>query len=123
MAQWSIKIVELPDGTAAFQPDLPNAQPGQPLGAKAKDTVTWNNRTDDEHWPQASDGTYLTESIPAGDVSSPIFRVAASVAYSCKYHPAEKGSIAVAQAKVAKAKPAKARASPRAGTSRKGKKT
>ena len=42
---WSIRIVTLPDGTVAFQPDIPGAQPDQPLGAQAKDVVTWNNQT------------------------------------------------------------------------------
>ena len=44
-SQWSIKIIDLGNGTVTFQPDLPGAKPGQPLGANTGDLVTWNNTT------------------------------------------------------------------------------
>jgi len=96
---WAIKIVELADGTVAFQPDVAGATPGQPLGVKAGDLVTWNNRTNQAHWPVAtSSQTFLTNEIPAGQVSDPIFQVPNSenrVRYSCRHHPQEQGVIEV----------------------------
>jgi plastocyanin len=106
MAQWGILIVQLADSSVAFQPDLPQAQPGQPLGVNNGDLVIWNNRTDKDHWPVADADAdvvpavpkgYLTENIPAGQASSPAFRPAAAgtISYHCKYHTDEKGSIVV----------------------------
>ena len=93
---WSIKIVELADGTVAFEPDVPGATPGQPLGAKTGDLVTWNNRTNQAHWPVATSAqTFLTNDIPAGQVSDPIFQVQSMVTYSCRHHPHEQGVIEV----------------------------
>jgi hypothetical protein len=81
---WSIIINELPDGTITFTPDLPQAVANQPLGAKARDNVTWNNRTNRELTLQSITpaNLYLTEPIQAGEVSDPIFP-AQSVIYSC----------------------------------------
>lgn len=81
---WSIIINELADGTITFTPDLPQAAPNQPLGANAKDNVTWNNRTNRELTLRSITpaNLYLTEPIPAGQVSDPIFS-AQSVIYSC----------------------------------------
>jgi hypothetical protein len=57
MPDWSIKIVpaEPPttDVPAAFVPDLSGAQPGAPLTAQVDDIVTWNNTTNEDHWPVA----------------------------------------------------------------------
>ena len=92
----SIKIVKLADGTVSFQPDVSGAQPGQPLGANAGDNITWNNRTDEAHWPVAIDPPgFLTNDIPAGEVSEPIFNIEGPVKYRCQHHPFEQGSIMV----------------------------
>ena len=92
----SIKIVELEDGTVVFKPDISSAQPGQPLGANAGDIVTWNNRTNQAHWPVAIDPPgFLTNDIPAGEVSNPIFNIQGPVKYRCQHHPQEQGSIVV----------------------------
>jgi len=92
----SITIVELVDGTAAFQPDVPNAKPGQPLGVNRGDNVTWNNRTNKAHWPVAVDPPgFLTNDIPAGKVSQPTFSVDHTVKYQCRHHPKEEGFIVV----------------------------
>lgn len=90
---WSIKIVTLPGDIVAFQPDVPGAQPGQALGVSNNDLVTWNNRTNDSHWPHA-EGTPLTADIPAGQVSSPILKVTElPITYICKHHEGEQGTI------------------------------
>jgi hypothetical protein len=93
---WAIKVVKLKNGKVAFQPDVPGAKPGQPLGVNAGDNITWNNRTNQAHWPVAigSPG-FLTNDIPAGQVSDPIFNVQKSVAYRCLHHPQEQGMIVV----------------------------
>lgn len=81
---WSIIINELHDATITFTPDLPQAVANQPLGANANDNVTWNNRTNRELTLRSITpaNLYLTEPIPPGQVSSPIF-LAQSVIYSC----------------------------------------
>ncbi len=97
---WSIKINQNPDGTVSFQPDLPGAQPGQPLGVQANDTITWNNRTDNPLTLAtiSPTGVYLTDPIPAGQVSSPIFAVGATtgtITYSCVSPAQQQHSIVV----------------------------
>lgn len=91
-ATWSIKIVVLPNGTTAFQPDVPGAQPGQPLGVNSGDLVTWNNTTNVAHLPVMTGP--LCDPIPAGNVSDPIFQ-AKTITYVCQYHNNEKGSIVI----------------------------
>jgi hypothetical protein len=94
--QWSITIVKLADGTVAFKPDIPGAQPSQPLGVVAGDLVNWNNQTNEPHWPVAiAPPGFLTNSVPAGQVSDPIFMVQQTVTYRCLYHPQEHGTIVV----------------------------
>jgi len=97
--QWGIKIVKLPNGTVAFQPDVPGAKPGQPLGVNEGDIVRWNNRTDQAHWPVAiAPPGFLTKDIPAGQVSDPFFQIpsgAMSITYRCLHHPQEHGAIVV----------------------------
>jgi hypothetical protein len=84
-SQWSIKIIDLGNGTVTFQPDLPGAQRGQPLGANPGDLITWNNTTNRTLTLQSiPPGTYLTDPIPPGQVSDPIYRMGnASVKYAC----------------------------------------
>lgn len=94
--QWGIDIIELKDGTMAFQPDLPHSHVGQPLTASKNDLVTWYNRTNRtitlESIPA---GTFLTDPIPAGDGSDPIFRVGKTVVYHCKDVASQQHSIEV----------------------------
>ena len=99
LSQRSIKIVQQANESVAFQPDLPGAQPGQPLGALGGDLITWNNTTNNAHQPEGTNPTsYLTEQIPAGQVSDPIYKAPAgptTITYACKLHPQEQGSIVV----------------------------
>jgi hypothetical protein len=83
-SSWSITINQLPDGTFTFTPFVPGAHVGQPLGVSSGDLVTWNNQTNGEIKLQSIQpaGVYLTEPIPAGSVSNPIFPVSATVGYS-----------------------------------------
>ena len=100
---WSIIISQNPDGTVTFKPDLPTAQRGQPLGVQADDLVTWNNTTNQTLTLQSitPSGLYLTDPIPAGQVSDPIFSVstipnnATTVTYSCKSPAQQQHSIVV----------------------------
>jgi hypothetical protein len=61
--------------TITFTPDVAGAKVGQPLGASQFDDITWNNRTNQEIKLISIQppGLFLTEPIPAGKVSNPIF--------------------------------------------------
>jgi hypothetical protein len=119
---WSIKIV--PAGaagkSAAFQPDLPGSQPGDPLQAGDADLISWNNRTGNNHWPWAIDpttgqpftsveaaqdaGLYLCDEVDKWQSSTPAYPTAApssgstTIDYICRLHQNdanEKGQIIV----------------------------
>ena len=112
---WSIKITPAASGSdAVFTPDLLGVQPGDPLQAGTADIISWNNRTADAHWPWAIDpttdkpfateqdaknaGLYLSDEIPPWESSSPGFVTGSSattIAYVCKIHEQEHGSIIV----------------------------
>ena len=120
----SIKIIRLPDGTVAFQPDQPHSQPGQPLGVLVGDNVTWNNQTNEVHRPWPTDaqgrllseadavafGFYLSDDVPPDRPSRPIYNVnpqfspprtglpdtpPPTITYVCRHHQGEGGSIVV----------------------------
>ena len=77
-SSWSIMIIEKEDGTIAFKPDVPGGQPGQALGVKKGDNVTWNNMTDRDLQLVASTSApppFLADPIPKGQVSDLIFNV------------------------------------------------
>jgi hypothetical protein len=119
MPDWSIKIIPNPKPTpgapAAFVPDLIGAKPGDPLNAQSDDLVSWNNTTNDEHWPwpvtfavplnedpNALQGTqiglFLCNKIPGDSSSKPLFSVpelAGTITYCCRNHPEERGTIIV----------------------------
>jgi hypothetical protein len=82
----SIKIVRH-NGKFAFEPD--GRQPGDPLKVDRGESVTWNNDTNESHWPWPIDAQgnllsedealkrklYLCDRIPAHQVSVPIYDV------------------------------------------------
>ena len=84
-SQWSITILDLGNGKIAFLPAVPGAQQNQPLGVSANDLVTWNNTTNSTLTlkSQTASVPYLTDPIPPGKVSDPIFKATASVTYAC----------------------------------------
>ena len=116
---WSIKIV--PSGSsAAFQPDIPGSNVGDPLEAGDADLISWNNRTGKNHWPWAIDpttgepftsveaaqdaGLYLSDEVEKWQSSSPAYPTAApasgetTIDYICRLHqddPTETGQIIV----------------------------
>jgi hypothetical protein len=112
---WSIKITPGAGSLAVFTPDLLGVQPGDPLQAGNADIISWNNRTDDAHWPWplGSDGqplseqdakvqgVYLATETPAWQPSTPGYVTTApatgttTINYICKLHPQEHGSIIV----------------------------
>ena len=113
---WSIKITPAATGTlAVFTPDLLGAEPGQALPAENADIVSWNNRTDQPHWPwplgldgqplseaeAKAQGLYLSDETPAWESSSPGYVTIApatgstTINYICKLHSGETGSIVV----------------------------
>lgn len=113
MPDWSIKIIAStrPDGPAQFVPDIDGAMPGAPLKVETDDLVSWNNTTDQEHWPwpvASQDGpvvdpppgdNYLTTASVKPNSSSPAYNIGAAsgttIFYCCKLHPAERGQMVV----------------------------
>ena len=118
----SIKIIQIEDGTAAFKPDFPGSKPDEPLVVDRGENVTWNNETDNAHWPWPTDAQgnllseadaikfvfYLTDDVPAGRASNPIYDVnpqfspprqpppnvpPPTITYVCRHHQHERGSI------------------------------
>ena len=98
-SQWSIKIIDLGGGKIAFQPDLPGAKQNQPLGVNKNDLVTWNNMTNKTVTLKSINpaSTFLTEPIPAGKVSDPMFKVTGSVTYACTNPTTPQHSIQIVQ--------------------------
>jgi len=114
---WSIMITPSSNagGPANYTPDLMNAKPGDPLQTGNADIVSWNNRTPDQHqpWPLGPDGKplseadaksqglYLSNVIAPWQSSSPGYVTTApatgstTIAYTCTFHPDERGSIVV----------------------------
>ncbi len=118
MPDWSIKIVKTGRKTG-FQPDLHGTKPGDPLQAQQDDLVSWNNTTNEAHQPWQTDSNYqpftqqqvqqnpslyMSDPIPAGRSSSPLYDVAQpsgspqswTIYYYCKNHPrrtSERGTI------------------------------
>lgn len=119
MPDWSIKIIPNPSQIAGqpavFVPDLKGAKPGDPLKAQVDDIVTWNNTTNQPHWPWPTDANfkplpdsqvprgsanYLSDQIPPGSSSRPSYVVVApasgsTIYYCCKLNPAMHGTIVV----------------------------
>src|SRR5947208_2102172 len=103
---WSIMIVSA-GSSVAFQPDVPNSHPGQPLQAEDADLISWNNRTGAAHWPWAIDpgtgqpfptaaaaqtaGLYLCDDVDPWQSSSPAFLTTApasgstTINYICRH--------------------------------------
>ena len=79
VSQYSIRILDAPGGTVVFWPWLPGTQPGAPLIAAPGDLVTWYNTSASTITLVSLDPTvtYITDPIPSGRVSSPIFTVPA----------------------------------------------
>jgi hypothetical protein len=118
MPDWSIKIIPNPSAIAgapaAFVPDVTGAKPGDPLIAQESDIVTWNNTTDQAHWPWPVNfavpldedpgslkGTpvvlYMSDRVAGDSSSSPSFvpPLAGTITYCCRLHPEERGTIVV----------------------------
>ncbi len=100
MPDWSIKI----EGKlAVFTPDIDGTPSGAPLKVVEGDLVSWNNTTDEQHWPVPDDpdtyGDFITEPVDP-DSSSTAYQVIAkagtTVSYHCRLHPKEeKGQMVV----------------------------
>jgi hypothetical protein len=94
---WTIEITKLPNGDVGFRVALPGNVVGQALGASNGDNVTWYNKTDDTLTLQSIDpaGVYLTDPIPPGEASDPIFPVNGSLKYACVHPSQQQHSIVV----------------------------
>jgi|SRR6185295_9839801 len=99
MPDWSIKIEGKP---AVFTPDIDGVKPGTPLQVVQGDLVSWNNESDDPHFPVPDDpatfGVFMTAAITP-DNSSGAYNVNAAsgttISYHCKLHDHERGQIVV----------------------------
>jgi plastocyanin len=103
MPDWSIKIQAKGRGkTAVFTPDIDGAKPGSALKVVQGDLVSWNNMTNQGHWPVPDDrssyGLFTTTPVDP-DESSTAYNVVATagttISYHCYCHPEERGTIVV----------------------------
>jgi plastocyanin len=95
-------IIRQEGNKVVFEPDRPDAKPGDPLQVIQGDLVVWNNRTAEIHHPVAITGPFLTDEVAPGRASDPLFNVTQAVGttitYICSHHPDdpnEKGTIQV----------------------------
>ena len=121
MPIWSIKIIPsnsgLADEPVAFQPDLPGANPGDPLKVFNNDLVSWNNTTDiviqpwptDQNYHPLSDqqvgpsgsANYLADPVQAHVSSRPTWSATSSpvtnntIYYCAKEYPKVHGTIVI----------------------------
>jgi plastocyanin len=99
MPDWSIKIEGKP---AVFTPDIEPFKPGKPLKVVQGDIVSWDNESDDPHFPVPDDpatfGNFMTSAVTPDD-SSDGYNVNAvsgtTISYHCSLHPNERGQIVV----------------------------
>ena len=121
MPVWSIKIVpsasQIAGQPVAFVPDLPGAQPGDPLKVLSGDLVSWNNTTNGVYQPWPTDqnhvkltdaqvgprgsANYLSDPVQANASSRPTWTAAASpvtgktIYYCAKDFPDVRGTIVI----------------------------
>jgi|SRR3954452_12338365 hypothetical protein len=99
MPDWSIKIQGKP---AVFTPDIGGTRHGAPLKVVQGDIVSWNNMTQQGHWPVPDDrnsyGLFSTMPVDPNS-STTAYNVAAkagtTISYHCYCHPEERGQIVV----------------------------
>jgi hypothetical protein len=111
MPDWSVKIQDNP-GTppkpgqpalpAVYTPDIDGTPAGAPLKVVQGDIVSWNNTTDQEHWPAPDDldlhGSFMAEPIKPDSASTAyniIAEAGTTITYKCLLHPDEHGQIVV----------------------------
>jgi hypothetical protein len=104
MPDWSIKIEGKP---AVFTPDIEPFKRGTPLKVVQGDLVSWNNQTDEPHFPVPDEpekfGVFMTAPV-APDNPSGAYNVVAAIdpktgttiiSYHCSLHDNERGEIVV----------------------------
>ena len=111
MPDWSIKFIPAknrqPDKLADFVLDVPG-DPAGPFNVFNGDNVSWNNATQDDHWPAVyaavSGGSPSGNPQPIGNslkprTSSDTYSVSAAAGFSiffcCKLHAKEVGVLKV----------------------------
>jgi plastocyanin len=99
MPDWSVKIEGKP---AVFTPDIDGTPSGQPLKVVQGDLVSWNNTTDQEHWPAPDDpdthGSFMTTPVKPDSASTAyniIAQAGTTISYHCAMHPDERGMLVV----------------------------
>jgi hypothetical protein len=109
MPDWSIKIEGKP---AVFTPDIENLnlKPGTPLQVVQGDIVSWNNESDEPHFPvpepvtdpmthqQKQLSAFMTSPLAPGNSSRAYNVVEPSgtiISYRCSLHANEHGKIVV----------------------------
>lgn len=91
---WGIRIQEV-NGKVSFNPDVFNAQPGQPLGIESGDLVYFVNNTDNAHSIVRDSGELLSKGQGWNTLSLFKEPKGTVINYHCEIHPEEKGSIVV----------------------------
>jgi hypothetical protein len=110
MPDWSVKIEDKPGkppkpGQPApppvYTPDIDGTPSGTPLTVVQGDIVSWNNSTDQAHWPTPDDptiGSFMTTPVQPYTSSTAynvIAEAPATISYHCSLHPGETGKIKV----------------------------
>jgi FtsP/CotA-like multicopper oxidase with cupredoxin domain len=98
MPDFSIKIVPGITGVAAFQPDLPGRNAGDPLYGPPSACVSWTNQTTDTHQIEFDDGSYTSNEILPQFQSATDYIAPATygpLSYHCTKHQGETGSIVI----------------------------
>lgn len=110
MPDWSVKIEDNPGKPpkppkpplpAVYTPDIDGTPTGAPLTVVQGDLVSWNNTTDQDHWPAPDDpdiGSFMAGPVKAHSASTAYNIIAdapATISYHCLLHQGEHGQIKV----------------------------
>ena len=105
MPDWSVKIEDKPGKQpkpAVFTPDIDGTPTGTPLKVVQGDLVSWNNTTDQAHWPVPDDpvtyGSFMANPVQPDSASTAyniIAETGTTISYHCSLHPGEQAKIVV----------------------------
>ena len=111
MPDWSVKIQDKPGKPpkpgqpappAVYTPDIDGTPTGAPLKVVQGDIVSWNNTTDQAHWPAPDDpdtyGSFMTTPVQPDSASTAyniIAEAGTTISYHCSLHQGEHGKIVV----------------------------
>lgn len=111
MPDWSVKIEDNPGKPpqpgqpplpAVYTPDIDGTPTGTALTVVQGDIVSWNNTTDQAHWPAPEDldahGSFMAAPVQPYSASTAynvITKAGTTISYRCLLHQGEHGEIKV----------------------------